>query len=135
MKKIILPGLVSGIVLLILSVLGLYVTVWFLPNLAEQYFDPAFDKQSSRYLIFFIHPFIISLALSWFWERFKGVLKGSFITKGIEFGLIYMVVAIFPMMWMIYSAMNVTIELVATWMLFGLLQGVIAGLVFEKMNP
>ena len=135
MKKIILPGLVSGIVLLILSVLGLYVTIWFLPNLAGQYFDPAFDKQSSRYLIFFIHPFIISLALSWFWERFKSVVRGSFLTRGVEFGLIYAVVAIFPMMWMIYSALDVTLALVATWMALGLLQGIIAGLVFEKMNP
>jgi hypothetical protein len=135
MKKIITAGLVTGIVLLILSVLGLYITIWFFPSLAQQYFDPAFANESGRYLLYFLHPFVIGMALSWFWSRFKSILKGSFITKGIEFGLIYSMVASFPMMWLIYSAMNVSLELVATWFILALLQGLVAGLVFEKMNP
>jgi hypothetical protein len=36
---------------------------------------------------------------------------------------------------LIYSAMSVSFPMVATWWLFGLLQGVVAGLVFEKLNP
>jgi hypothetical protein len=135
MKKIIITGLVAGAALLILSVLGLFVTIWVFPTIASQYYDPAFDMQSSRIMIYFIHPFIISLALSWFWQRFKGALAGSFLTRGIEFGSIYTLVATLPMMWMIYSAMSISLEMVATWFVFGWLQGVIAGLIFEKMNP
>lgn len=135
MKKIVLSGLVAGIVLLILSILGLYITIWFFPGLAAQYFDPAFDTQSSKVMIYCIHPFIISFALSWFWNRVKEVLKGSFITRGIEFGLIYTLIATFPVMWLIYSAMNISLEMVATWFVFGVLQGIISGLIFEKMNP
>lgn len=135
MKKILVSALVAGIILLILSILGLYITIWLFPGLATQYFDPAFATQSSRVMIYFIHPFIISLALAWFWVRFKSALTGSFLTRGIEFGLIYALVAIFPMMWLIYSAMSVSLEMVATWMILGLLQGVISGLIFEKINP
>jgi len=135
MKKIASAGIVAGITLLILSVIGLYATIWLFPSLATQYFDPAFDAQSSRVMIYFLHPFVISMALSWFWNRTKGVLTGSFLTRGIEFGLIYALVAIFPMIWLIYSAMNVSLPMVATWFVLGLLQGVIAGLIFEKMNP
>jgi hypothetical protein len=135
MKKIIKAGLVAGIVLLILSIFGLYSTIWFFPNLAVQYFDPAFASDSSKFLLYFIHPFIISLALSWFWSRFKGLLTGSFITRGVEFGLIYSIVATFPMMWLIYSAMNVSLAIVSTWFVLAVFQGVIAGLIFEKMNP
>jgi hypothetical protein len=86
-------------------------------------------------VLYCIHPFVISLALSWFWDRFKGVLKGSFITRGIEFGFIYALVAIFPMMWLIYSSMSISLIVVAVWFLLSLLQAVIAGLVLEKMNP
>jgi hypothetical protein len=135
MKRILQAGLVAGIVLLIFSVLGLYMTIWFFPSLAMQYFDPAFSTESSKVLLYYIHPFVISLALSWFWSRFKSVLKGSFLTRGIEFGLIYAMVASFPMMWLIYSAMNVSLTMVATWFVLAMIQGVIAGLVFEKMNP
>jgi len=135
MKKIFLAGLVAGVVLLILSMIGLYMTIWLFPGLAQQYYDPAFDLQSSRVMIYYLHPFIISLALSWFWNRAKKVLAGSFITRGIEFGLIYALVAILPMMWLIYSAMSISLSMVCIWFVFSLLQAVIAGLIFEKINP
>jgi hypothetical protein len=135
MKKIILSGLLAGMVLLILSIGGLYATIWFFPGVAVQYYDPAFDTQAGRYMIYFAHPFVIALALAWFWDRFKGVLTGGFLTKGIEFGLVYALIAIFPVMWLIYSAMSVSLAMVATWWVFGLLQGLFAGLVFEKLNP
>jgi hypothetical protein len=135
MKKIIVSGLMAGVILLAFSVLGLYLTIWLFPNLAMQYYNPAFNAGSGRYLLYYIHPFIISMALAWFWDRFKGVLKGSFITRGIEFGAIYALIAILPMIWLIYSAMSVSLGMVTSWLAFGLIQGLIAGLVFEKTNP
>ncbi len=135
MKKVFVSGLVAGVALLIFSVFGLYITIWLFPGLALQYFDPAFNTQSDRIMLFYIHPFIISSALSWFWSRFKGILSGSFLTRGIEFGLTYALIATFPMMWLIYSAMNVSLTMVGTWFALALAQGITAGLVFEKMNP
>ena len=135
MKKIFIAGIAAGVVLLLMSVAGLYATIWFFPGLAVQYFDPAFDTQSGRVMMYYIHPFVIAMALSWFWSRFKGVLTGSFLTRGIEFGLIYSLVATLPMMLLIYSAMSVSLTMIATWYLLGLLQGIIAGLIFEKINP
>ena len=135
MKKVITSGLLAGVVLLILSVVGLFATIWLFPALAMQYYDPAFDSQSGRYMIYYAHPFVIGLALAWFWDRFKGALKGSFFAKGIEFGLIYALIALFPIMWLTYSALSVSLAMVATWWGFGLLQAVVAGLVFEKTNP
>ena len=134
-KKIIFPGLVAGLILLVLSVLGLYITIWLFPFLAVQYFDPTFDTQSERAILYFIHPFIAGLVLAWFWNRCKGFLKGPFLGRGIEFGVLYWLVAVFPMMWLIYSAINVSQLLVMSWLLFGLIQGLVAGLLLEKMNP
>ncbi|MBC7554140.1 MAG: hypothetical protein H7257_09180 [Taibaiella sp.] len=135
MKKIIVSGLVAGFVLVFLLVVGLYVTIWFFPGIAMQYFDPAFDSEAGRMRFYYLHPFVLSLALSWFWARFKSALGGSFLTRAIEFALIYLMVAIFPMMWLIYSAMNVPFLLVAMWFIFAFVQALIAALVFEKMNP
>jgi hypothetical protein len=135
MKKIISSGLIAGVVLLILSILSLYATIYFFPTLAAQYYDPAFDSESGRYMIYYAHPFVIGLALAWFWDRFKTVLKGSNLTRGLEFGVVYALIAIFPAMWITYSALSVSLAMVGTWLVFGLLQGVVAGLVFEKLNP
>jgi hypothetical protein len=134
MKKIILPGLVAGATLLVLSILGIYATIWLFPTLAVLYFDPAFDTQSERAILYFAHPFIAGLALSWFWERCKGLFKGSFLRRGIEFGLLYWLVAVLPMMWLIYSAIAVPLLLVSSWVVFGLIQATAAGLVLGKMN-
>lgn len=133
-KKIVVSGLVTGSVLLVLSILGLYGTIWVFPSLAVQYFSPAFDTQSERAVLYFIHPFVAGLAFAWFWDRCKGMLKGSFLGRGIEFGVLYWLVAVFPMMWLIYSAIDVSLPLVLSWLIFGLIQGVAAGLLLEKMN-
>jgi len=135
MKKVIFPGLVAGVVLLILSILGLYLNMWIFPDLAMQYFQPAFNEQSSRIMLYFIHPFIIAMALSWFWSKIKGILKGSFLTRGIEFGIIYALIATFPAMWLVFSSITVSLQMVATWFVLGLIQAIIAGLVCEKINP
>ena len=135
MKRIIISGLLAGAVLLIISVTGLYLITLFFPGIAVQYFDSAFNVEQHRNNLYYAHPFVISLALAWFWSRFKVVLKGSFITRGVEFGLIYSMVATFPIMWLIYAAMNVSLAMVATWFLLALVQSIIAGLIFEKINP
>jgi hypothetical protein len=135
MKKIVIVGLAAGITLFVLSILGLYMVSWFFPALAMQYFGPAFDTEPRKIIYYSMHPFIMGMALSWFWARFKGVLTGSFIARGIEFGLIYVAIATFPMMWLIYSAMSVSILMISSWFVLALLQGVIAGLVCEKLNP
>lgn len=135
MKKIIIGGIIAGFAMLLLSISGLYATIYFLPSLAEEYFNPAFESQSSRIMFYYMHPFIISMSLAWFWSRFKRVLTGSYIARGIEFGFIYLLVATFPMMWLIYSALDVSLGMVITWFILALLQGNIAGLIFEKTDP
>jgi hypothetical protein len=62
------------------------------------------------------------------------MFKGSLLSRGIEFGLLYWLVAVLPMMWLIYSAIDVSLLLVGSWLLFGLIQGIVAGLLIQKMN-
>ncbi|MBP9883112.1 MAG: hypothetical protein KBF32_06905 [Chitinophagales bacterium] len=135
MKKILISGFVSAITLLILSILALYLTILLFPSIALEYYDPAFQSNSERDFLYYIHPVILGFALAWFWERFKGVLKGGFTMRGIEFGIIYSLVATLPSMWIIFSAMNVSLTIVFTWFLYGFVQALVAGLICEKMNP
>jgi hypothetical protein len=135
MIKIITTGLVAGAILLIVSLIGLYLINLMAPSVAAQYVDTAFIIEPHKNILYYTHPFIISMALSWFWVRYKSALTGTFINKGIEFGLIYSLVAVFPMMWLIYAAMSVSLEIVTTWFVITIIQGIVAGLVIEKMNP
>ena len=135
MKKILLPGLVAGAVLLGLSYVVLYVTINFFPKLVEEYYNPVFWPGNDRVSLFFAHPFVLSLALAWFWERFKGLFKGGVLLRGLELGLVYGLVATLPSMWITFSAIAVSITMVFSWLAYGMVQAAVAGLIFARMNP
>ena len=135
MKKIITSGLIAGIILFIISYGGLYLSIKFAPEFFITYNNPLFNSDGSRDVLFYLHAFIISFALSWFWERFKGLFKGPFVLRGLEFGLVYAIIALVPVMWITFSSLDITFLTVASWFFYGLLQAVLAGIIFARLNP
>lgn len=135
MKKILFSGLIAGTILFIVSYGGLYVGVNLFPALFMEYINPLFNSDGSRDILFYMHAFIISFALAWFWDRFKGLFTGPFLLRGLEFGLVYALVALLPVMWITFSALDITVIMVLSWFFYGLFQSLIAGLVFAKINP
>ena len=135
MKKILITGLIAGCVLFILSYGGLFLGVRYFPALCVDYNNPLFNSDGGRDVLFYMHAFIISFALSWFWDRFKTLFKGTFIMRGLEFGFVYSIIALLPVMWISFSSLDINVIMVISWFLYGLAQAIIAGLVFAKVNP
>lgn len=135
MKKIILSGIITGAFLFILSYGCLYLGIRFFPTLFLDYNNPLFNSEGNRDGLFYLHAFVISFALSWFWDRFKGLLQGHFILRGFEFGFIYAMVSLLPVMWITFSSLDITIFMVLSWFLYGFAQAVIAGILLGKLNP
>ncbi|WP_285058712.1 hypothetical protein [Pedobacter ginsengisoli] len=135
MKKVIFPGLIAGTILFIICYGGLYMAVRLFPGLFIEYNNPLFNSDGNRDLLFYLHAFIISLALSWFWERFKSLFHGSFLLRGLEFGFVYAIVALLPVMWITFSALDITVLMVLSWFSYGLMQAIVAGIIFAKINP
>ena len=135
MKKILISGLIAGTILFVVSYGGLYLAVRFFPVLFTEYNNPLFNSDGSRDVLFYLHAFIISLALSWFWDRFKGLFAGHFLLRGLEFGFVYAIVALLPVMWITFSSLDITFAMVASWFLYGLFQATVAGVVFARLNP
>ncbi|MNJ98990.1 hypothetical protein D3C87_167610 [compost metagenome] len=135
MKKIIFSGLIVGTILFILSYGSLYLGIRFFPGLFLDYNNPLFNSDGNRDVLFYLHAFVFSFALSWFWDRFKGLFNGAFMLRGLEFGSVYALVALLPVMWITFSAMDVTALMVLSWFLYGFAQAIIAGILFAKLNP
>lgn len=135
MKKIIIPALIAGVVLLGLSFAMLYAAVYLFPGVAEEYYNPVFRSGNSRNFLFYLHPFILSLALAWFWEKTKTVFHGSLILRDLGMGVAYTLIATLPAMWITFSAIDVSLTMILTWLLYGFIQAVVAGLIFARMNP
>lgn len=134
MNKIITSGLVAAAVLLALAFASLKLLPIVMPSLAEEYYKPVFVNDETRNLFYFIHPVVLAFALAWFWNRFKGVLNGNWLMQGLEMGLIYLIVATVPAMLIIYSAIDVSTGTIFTWLLYGFVQGTLAGIVFARMH-
>jgi len=135
MKKFLIKGIVAGVVLLVFSYLALYLLVAFFPDLAELYYDPVFSLEGEKGVLYFMHPFILSFALAWFWRRFKSLFHGSFWWRGTEMGLVYGLIATLPSMWITFSSLSISVSLVITWFLYGVFQAIIVGIIYAKMSP
>ncbi|MFT4155362.1 hypothetical protein [Parafilimonas sp.] len=135
MKKVLIPGLIAGVILFIVSYGGLYLSIKWFPEFFVDYNNPLFNSDGSRDILFYLHAFVISFALAWFWERFKGLFHGNFILRGLEFGLVYALVALLPVMWITFSSLDITVIMTVSWFFYGLFQSLIAGIVFAKINP
>jgi len=137
MKKVILPGIIAGFVLLAISFLALFLLVRLMPGLAEQYYNPVFslEEEGAKTILYYLHPFVLSFALAWFWERFKGQFEGSWLLRGLELGLVYAVVASLPAMWITFSSLALSFQLVGSWFAYSIFQAAVVGLIYAKMNP
>jgi hypothetical protein len=136
MKRIFVSILVAGVVLLILSLLLIFLEIRFFPGLVEEYFSPVFRWSDTRTnWMFYVHPFVVSFALKWFWERYKDLFKGGDLLRAFEVALVYGIIAMVPVLWVTYSAIDISLGLVLTWLAYGVLQAFIAGYIFSKINP
>ena len=55
--------------------------------------------------------------------------------RGIEMGLTYGLIATLPSMWITFSSLSVSVGLVFTWLLYGVFQAIVVGIIFAKISP
>jgi hypothetical protein len=116
MKKVLVPGLIAGLILFIVSYGGLFLSIRFFPEFFVTYNNPLFNSDGSRDIL-------------------KGLLTGPFLLRVLEFGFIYAIVALLPVMWITFSSLDITFIMVMSWFLYGFFQAVLAGIVFARLNP
>jgi len=128
--------LLAGVLVLIVSVGLLYGFIYFFPALMEEYYNPVFRSSSfSTDLLFYVHPFILSAAMFWFWEISKEIFSGSPIPKAYKVAVSYGLVAIIPVLSLTFSAINISALMVFTWVAYGVIQSFVACMVFANRNP
>jgi hypothetical protein len=135
MKKIVVSVATSTLVLTVLGAVMLFGAIQFLPQLMEEYFSPVFRPSGQSDWFFYVHPLILSIALKWFWERYKNLFTGPLWVRALEVSLVYSIVALLPVLWITFSAIDISFAMVITWLVYGLVQSFAAGLVFAKLNP
>jgi len=136
MKKILIPGLVSGLVMLVVGMMVNQAVNLFLPGLQIEYqnsnlFRPWSDPLMSLY---FLHPFVLGLILAWLWEKTKSLVKEKADWKrGAKFGLAYWLVTL-PGMLISYNSFPVSLAMIFSWTASGFFQLIFGGMALAKMD-
>ncbi|MBU0907108.1 MAG: hypothetical protein KKE05_03025 [Nanoarchaeota archaeon] len=135
MKKIILPGLLAGLLMLIVGFVVSWVFGLIFPGLNAEYASGIFRAwQDPIMMLYFLYPFVLGICFAGVWGLSKGKFKGTLWQRGAKFGLFVWAVFSIPGMLVTYSSFVVSLTMIFSWLVMGLANGVVAGWVFAKMN-
>lgn len=133
MRRIIFIGLLAGITMLIISLAWSAASNALWPQLIHEYQNPVIFRSWDDPVmsLFFLHPIIVGVILSWIWSKANHLIKiESRWKRGAAFGLIYWLTTISGMI-ISYSTFQVSLAIVFSWTVNGLIQAVVAGVFFS----
>lgn len=135
MRKIILPGIIAGIVIFLLGMVVSYLFMLF-PSVAADYNNTEIMRQweDPLMMLFFIYPLLLGIILAWTWNKSKSLFKGTSFQRGGKFGLAIFLIATIPGMFITYTSMPFAFLTIFSWTVGGLINAIAAGWIFAKMN-
>jgi len=135
MKKILLPGIVIGIVTFIIGMLLTFLFGAIIPGLTDEYSSSCFRAiDDPLMMLFYLYPLILGIALAWFWDKAKSLYKGSSSQRALKLAWTYFIIATIPGMYISYTSFEVSFMMVLTWLIGGFINAFVAGLILTKMN-
>lgn len=133
MKKIIWPGLLVGVIALVINMIISYLFM-LIPSVAADYNSTLMRTwQDPIMMLFFLYPFILGLVFAWLWNKTKSSFKGKM--RGCYFGWMLFFLTTVPGMWITYTSFNLSFLTVLSWTISGFLTAKIAGFVLVWLNP
>jgi len=135
-KKVVWPGVLVGVIMLAVGMAMNYFMNFVFPSLQVEYetsgvFRPWDDPLMSLY---FLYPIAIGLVLAWVWDKTKALFKGSDSKRAINFALAYWILTSIPSVIINYSSFPISFLMIFSWLIIGLIYGLIAGFIFVKLN-
>jgi hypothetical protein len=133
-RKIFKKGLLVGLINLFVSFALNFIFQGFIPTLTKEYQNPGLFRPWSDPLmrVYFLYPFVLGIVLAYFWKLISNKFTGSPANKALQFTKIYFIIASIPGMFISYTSFPISSIMVLTWLIAGVLQVYIAGLIFAK---
>jgi hypothetical protein len=129
-------GLLIGLINLIIGMILSFIYQGIFPSIASEYqnvnvFRPWTDPLMT---VWFAYPFVLSIALAYFWNIIGKKFTGSNNSKAFQFAKLYFIIATIPGMFASYTCIQISFLMTLTWLIDGFLQAYIAGLLLAKWN-
>jgi len=131
MKKIIIGGLLAGVVIVIMGMVFGALSADMYKLSPKVLWKPMGGDWFTKMVIF---DFVTGLILAYVFSIIKSSLPGKGLMKGISFGLMIFTVGTFLGLTMTYLTMAIRTKMIVVWALNGLINYVLAGLIFEIID-
>jgi hypothetical protein len=129
------PGLFAGIIMLLVMLIVMNGLVIIFPQIEQEYSTHVYRNcDDILFLLLFLHPFLLGLIISWTWNLTSIIMKGDELTKVVNFTFAYIMIAQIPGLFLMYSFMNVSLLMIMSWLMNGLLQVLCGSFVISKMT-
>lgn len=134
MKKVILSGLLTGLIIFLASQIVSRIFGIIFPSINAEYQNTNLFRsfKDPLMLLFFVQPFLVGILLAWFWNKTKSIF-GENIKGGMKFGLTYWIIATIPGMFATYTIMPYSLAIVSSWLVEGLVEAILAGIILQKL--
>lgn len=132
MKKIIWPGLLLGLIMLVIGIVINYLFM-LIPSVSADYSSVIMRSwQDPLMMLFFLYPFVLGIVFATLWNITKKSWTGW---RGCKFGWMLFFLTTFPGMWITYTSFNLSFLTILSWTVSGLINAKIAGFLLAKLNP
>ncbi|OGG00632.1 hypothetical protein A2Y99_05280 [Candidatus Gottesmanbacteria bacterium RBG_13_37_7] len=128
-KKIVLPSLVAGIVMVVTNMIVGQIFHGLFPTLILEYNNPSLFRPWSDPImsLFLLYPFILAIILVIVWEKVDKLISGkTHAEKALRFGTTYWLLTSITGMLISYSTFPVSLLMIFSWSISSLIT-VIAG--------
>jgi len=133
MKKIIWPGILLGLIMLIVGMIVSYLFMLIPAVNADYNSEFMRNWQDPAMMLFFLYPFILGIVFALLWNKTKSSFKGKM--RGCYFGWMLFFLTTVPGMLITYSSFNLSFLTIIGWSVSGLVNAKIAGFFLAWINP
>lgn len=129
-------GLIAGVAAFIISMGVNFLLEAIIPGLAKEYQNPALFRAWTDPLMmaYFAYPFIFGIVASYLWTIVHKQFTGDAANKAWQFTKLYVIIATIPGMFVSYTSFQISLFMVLSWTLVGLLNAFVAGFIFAKVK-
>jgi len=136
-KKIVLPGLLAGIAMLVTGICVSALVTAIFPSLKSQYTNTQLFRamDDPMMTLYFIHPFFLGMVLAWIWNDVKTIFSGqSIMASAWKFAIRYWFVSVSGMI-ISYSSFQISFIMVGSWTVSILVESIVVAFILAKLNP
>lgn len=132
--KIVITGLVAGVVALIAGIVVSMISQSVFPTIVSEYTTDLYRPFTNPLMFYiFLHPFVMSLLLAWAYPRVLVATKRETLRRGASYGLFVFGIMAIPGMVMTYSTFQMSLLMLLSWTATAFAQLIIGGMVIAKM--